>query len=651
MPSSSMRDAELGDAVRRGACSAAAIGAGVGPVLGSGWPGDVVAGLQLAPGAREVVRGDVDPRDQTGRAARASGIMQQPDARAALSSQASRARRRSRASRRTRAAARRAPRRARARAARAAVCVPACMRRRRARARRARAAGAARSPRPARCAVGAERDAHEARVDGEQRRRAAGRRAAGLGCGSRGAASAHSRVPAANLALWSAMSQRLGGRALDAAEAEAQRAARVVGEAGERDGGGRGSDDEHGGGGADGRAGGDVRATAGVAARAGASLTARSAAIEARPVSARLRCSPPWATSPRASASECGMRTSRSQRCAARCRSARTLARGRRSSAVAASSSRAASGRGAGRRWRAAACARASAARGGGQRPDDVAWLRRARRRRRPSRCRSRRSRGRGRRAPRAAGRGDAPARSPRRGRGGEATRRSRGSSSTNVSRGRLPVGDLLGELARGRAALACPASTARPALLRVQLGEQHRRCALARGLAREAERERRGAGAADESADRDERAAGFVEREPAGDRCVRCAWRSGVGCGRLGLRLPLADRPAVARARDGGEVDVVARAVWSACPSVSGCSHATQTARRVALPRFDVDRDDVPAGAEAVAAQRLVLSAELAASAASWRASGPVARRGEPSLLASDRAPAPVRPLARRTR
>ena len=76
---------------------------------------------------------------------------------------------------------------------------------------------------------------------------------------SRGAAIAHSSVPAANLSVVDRESQRLAGRALDAAEAETQRATRVIPEAAERDGDRRNSDDEHGGGGADGRAGGDVR--------------------------------------------------------------------------------------------------------------------------------------------------------------------------------------------------------------------------------------------------------------------------------------------------------------------------------------------------------------------------------------------------------
>ena len=121
-------------------------------------------------------------------------------------------------------------------------------------------------------------------------------------------------------------SQRLAGRALDAAEAEAQRATRVIPEAGERDHGCRSSDHEHGGGGADGRAGGDVRHRRRGGAHAGGGAQRALRRIGARPVSARLRCSLPWATSPRASASEWGMRTSRSQRCLARCRSARTLA-------------------------------------------------------------------------------------------------------------------------------------------------------------------------------------------------------------------------------------------------------------------------------------------------------------------------------------
>ena len=87
-------------------------------------------------------------------------------------------------------------------------------------------------------------------------------------------------------------------------------------------------------------------------------------------------------------------------------------------------------------------------------------------------------------------------------------------------SRGRLPVGYLLGESAEAERA-GLPGEYGQAGAAGSQLGEQHRRCALVRCLACEAERERRRAGAADEAADRDERAAGFVEREPAGERCL----------------------------------------------------------------------------------------------------------------------------------
>ena len=57
-------------------------------------------------------------------------------------------------------------------------------------------------------------------------------------------------------------------------------------------------------------------------------------------------------------------------------------------------------------------------------------------------------------------------------------------------SRGRLPVGHLLGELAKAERA-GLPGEHGKACAAAVQLGEQHRRCALVRRLAREAERER----------------------------------------------------------------------------------------------------------------------------------------------------------------
>ena len=64
---------------------------------------------------------------------------------------------------------------------------------------------------------------------------------------------------------------------------------------------------------------------------------------------------------------------------------------------------------------------------------------------------------------------------------------------------------------------------------------------------------ERRGAGAADEAADRDERPVAARSAKPRRRR--RGAAGAAAGCGRLGLRLPFGDHPPRAAALDAGEV------------------------------------------------------------------------------------------------
>ena len=387
-----------------------------------------------------------------------------------------------------------------------------------------------------------------ARVAGEQRGEDEVDEQPGAARGRRGARAAHSSMPAASLALCSASVAASPGVRCDAAEAEAQHATRVVREAGEP----------------------TTAAAAAMTTPAAAAQTQRWPAmphgwrvrcvcgwraqralrsVGARPVSARVRCSRPSSVAARGP-SLCGMRTSRSQRCLARCRSARTLALVRGPQCGGGQELARASGRGAGCRLSSRACARASAAGVAGS--VQTMWVAASSTGlgRWPSRRRSRRPRGRGRRARRRAARGAAPASVVRARRGGggdqpqprreldERLARAAASSATCWA-------SSASECARG-----LPGEHGQAGAPRVRLGEQHRRVRCRAPL-----------GGARQSASVDVPApparpqtatSGPPGSSNASPQAAAASLRPGAGAGRgrLGLRLPIGSPPSRSRVR-----------------------------------------------------------------------------------------------------
>ena len=232
---------------------------------------------------------------------------------------------------------------------------------------------------------------------------------------------------------------------------------------------------------------------------------------------------------------------------------------------------------------------------------------------------------------------------------GAAAIRRSPGASSLKVCSGASPAAARRAS-AGSECGVAQPGEHGEAGAVGVGLGDEDGGVAFAGGLAGEAERERGGAGAADEPADGDQRAAGGVEREPARRALVGRRGGGRAGCGRLGQRRPCAHLPAVSAAGEQRAVDAVVLAAEVGVPGGVGLLARDDDRRTLARGRRAGRRAMTLPRELGRSRARLASAALACALARSSAASRPAARRASARWLGGERAPVPVDPRRART-